>query len=142
MKELAYIFVFTGIVSCTSPQDQTRTADLPAEETTVPYQKLSPKAFEQLCSELPDEQLIDVRTPAEYESGHIAEATPIDFHGNRFEQDIAQLDKAKPVMVYCQKGGRSSAAAARLQLLGFKEVYELEGGLTGWTEAGKSLSSE
>ena len=124
-----------GLLSaCSRPQ--------PSENSGSPtaYQQLSPEEFEAKLAELPNEQIVDVRTPAEYQKGHLAEAMSIDFLGNQFEEGIARLDKDKPVMVYCAKGGRSTAAANRLEELGFQEVYELEGGLTRWADAQKAIA--
>jgi thiol-disulfide isomerase/thioredoxin len=52
-----------------------------------------------------------------------------------FEERIKYLDKNKPVYTYCLVGGRSAAAAARLREEGFKEVYNLQGGITAWKKA-------
>ena len=53
-------------------------------------------------------QLVDVRTPDEYKEGHLPNALNIDFLDENFEANIQQLDKTRPVIVYCQRGGRSA----------------------------------
>ncbi len=102
-------------------------------------QKLMPTEFAAKFEALPNAQLIDVRTPGEYQTGHLSRSTLIDFKDQDFRAKIAQLDKHKPVMVYCAAGGRSTAAAALLEELGFPEVYELEGGISRWREAGQEI---
>ncbi len=102
-------------------------------------QRLSPADFATKLETLPNEQLIDVRTPAEYQTGHLAHSALIDFKGGNFREKMAQLDKHQPVMVYCAAGGRSTATVALLEELGFTEVYELEGGITRWQEAGQEI---
>lgn len=77
-------------------------------------------------------QLIDVRTPAEFQEGHIPNAENIDYYSSDFIAEIQNLDKNKPVYVYCKSGGRSSDAAEILHENGFKEVYDLKGGITAW----------
>lgn len=77
-------------------------------------------------------QLIDVRTSEEYSGGHIGNAKNIDFNGPDFKAKMAKLDKNKPVLVYCQGGVRSAKAAAVLKEMGFKEVYDLQGGYGSW----------
>ena len=99
------------------------------------YQSLAPATFAETLAVLPNEQLIDVRTPDEYQSGHLAHSTLIDFKGKNFREQMATLDKDRPVMVYCAAGGRSTAAAALLEELGFPEIYELEGGIARWRSA-------
>ncbi len=79
--------------------------------------------------------LIDVRTPDEFSKGHLQNAVNIDWNGDSFDQEIAKLDKSKPVFVYCLSGGRSGQAASRMRTDGFKEVYELQGGIMKWRGA-------
>ncbi len=76
-------------------------------------------------------QLIDVRTPEEFRQGHIPNAKNIDWRGQDFAEQISELDKTRPVYIYCQSGGRSASAATKLVEEGF-EVYELEGGILNW----------
>lgn len=81
-----------------------------------------------------DAQLIDVRSPEEFKSGHIKNAKNIDYNGANFKTQMAKLDKTKPVYVYCAAGGRSAKAAKVLTELGFKKVYDLKGGYGSWNE--------
>ncbi len=83
--------------------------------------------------------LVDVRTPGEFMSGHIAGATNIDFESRTFEADIQKLDKAKVYAVYCRSGNRSGQATALMAKDGFKAVFNLNGGVIDWTGAGQSL---
>ena len=76
-------------------------------------------------------QLIDVRTPAEYKSGHIPGAVNIDIKGADFDSKTAALDKSRPVAVYCRSGARSKTAARKLSENGF-QVIELDRGITNW----------
>ncbi|MDO7173289.1 rhodanese-like domain-containing protein [Mariniflexile sp. AS56] len=79
-------------------------------------------------------QLIDVRTPNEFKSGHIKNAKNIDFFSKSFSNDISKLNKEKPVYVYCRSGNRSNKAANQLIKLGFTEIYDLKGGFLNWKE--------
>ena len=83
--------------------------------------------------------LLDVRTPAEFASGHIAGATNIDFESGNFENDIASLDKSKSYAVYCRSGKRSGQATALMAKAGFKSIFNLDGGIINWQNAGNSL---
>ena len=83
--------------------------------------------------------LVDVRTPGEFMSGHIAGATNIDFESGTFEADIQKLDKAKVYAVYCRSGNRSGQATALMAKDGFKAVFNLNGGVIDWTGAGQAL---
>lgn len=79
-----------------------------------------------------DYPLIDVRTPQEYDEGHIDKASNIDFNAPDFNDQISKLDKGQPFLIYCAAGGRSAKAAALMESLGFKKVYELKGGYRNW----------
>ncbi|MEP5255368.1 MULTISPECIES: rhodanese-like domain-containing protein [Winogradskyella] len=82
--------------------------------------------------ELEEVQLIDVRTPKEYDGGYIANAQNIDFMSPTFDDDITKLDKNKPVILYCKSGGRSAKCAQKMKAAGFKKIYDLKGGISKW----------
>ncbi|MFT7252239.1 MAG: rhodanese-related sulfurtransferase [Flavobacterium sp.] len=86
-------------------------------------------------------QIVDVRTSEEYTEGHIVNAVNMDVTSDDFESKIVSLDKEKPVMVYCKSGGRSAKAAAILRDNGFKQVYDLDGGMIGWNAASKPIEN-
>ncbi len=77
-------------------------------------------------------QLIDVRSPEEFNGGHISNSKNINYNSAEFKEEVSKLDKSKPVYVYCQAGGRSAAAAKVLVQLGFSKVYDLKGGYGSW----------
>lgn len=86
-------------------------------------------------------QLLDVRTEAEFSEGHIAsdKVKNIDYRQPDFiEQADGELDKGRPVAVYCRSGRRSLDAAKMLAKRGF-EVINLKGGILEWQEKGKPI---
>jgi rhodanese-related sulfurtransferase len=87
-------------------------------------------------SEIEGIQLVDVRTPAEYKEGHLPNALNIDFFDPNFEVNIQQLDKTKPVIVYCQRGSRSAKCASQLIANGFVKIYDLDRGFSKWKSSG------
>jgi thioredoxin 1 len=82
-----------------------------------------------------NEYLLDVRTPGEYNEEHLNNAVNIDYNGADFEAQIKKLDKSRPVFVYCLSGGRSGSAVSVLSAAGFKEIYNMQGGIMQWRAA-------
>jgi len=82
-----------------------------------------------------DVQLVDVRTPDEYNAGKIDDAINIDyFDQEAFKKEFEKLDKNKAVYLYCRSGHRSHESAVLLEKMGFKEIYDLDGGYLAWSE--------
>jgi thioredoxin len=100
------------------------------------FESLHPKEFAEKIKTTDHPQILDVRTPDEFESEHIDNAKNVNWNSNDFEAKAASYDKSKPVFVYCLSGGRSKKAAAKLKELGFDTVYELDGGFLNWNEEG------
>ena len=82
---------------------------------------------------------VDVRTPGEFMTGHIQGAQNIDFESGNFENEISTLDKEATYAVYCRSGNRSGQAVAIMHDAGFHNVYNLNGGIIDWTNAGMML---
>lgn len=97
---------------------------------------LTVNEFNDKLKQTPNAQLIDVRTPGEFAGGHLENAINCDWNGDNFESQIKELDKQKPVFVYCLSGGRSASAASSMRSAGFKTVYEMNGGMMKWRAAG------
>jgi rhodanese-related sulfurtransferase len=78
-------------------------------------------------------QLLDVRTKAEYASGHIEGAVLADImNKSLFLETIKTLDKNRPVYIYCRSGSRSKSASKLLCDSGFNQIYDLKGGYLTW----------
>jgi thioredoxin 1 len=115
---------------------------------TSSVKKLSPAEFEKRISDA-NVQLVDVRTPEEYTEKHLLRSQNINVNDKEFEANMKQLDKSKPLYVYCLSGARSQRAAEWAVKNGFKEAYNLDGGITAWmgdkravvTESGAPASS-
>jgi rhodanese-related sulfurtransferase len=82
---------------------------------------------------------LDVRTPGEFAEGYIQGARLIDFQSGNFENEIAALDKNATYAVYCRSGNRSSQAVKVMQDAGFTNVFNMNGGVIDWANAGLPL---
>ena len=78
--------------------------------------------------------ILDVRTAAEFNSGHIASATNIDYESTQFTTDVNLLEKNNQYLVYCATGVRGASATQIMVGLGFKNVQNLAGGITAWIQ--------
>lgn len=76
--------------------------------------------------------ILDVRTKGEIAAGKIENAIQLDYYSDTFKDDVAKLDRDKPVYVYCRSGGRSGGAKKIMTSMGFKVVYNLKGGYSNW----------
>lgn len=76
--------------------------------------------------------IVDVRTPAEFDAGHLANAILVDFRNPNFKKEIAKLSKNRPTLVYCRTGRRSAEAMQIMHEMGFKKVYNMVGGYVEW----------
>lgn len=85
---------------------------------------------------------LDVRTPGEFNDGHIEGALLIDFQSGNFENEIASLDKSKTYAVYCRSGNRSGKAVKVMSDAGFPNLYNLNGGVIDWVSAGLPLVND
>jgi len=91
--------------------------------------------FSEKIKQNPEAIVLDVRTPEEFAKGHLEVAKNIDWKNNNFINKVEQIDKSKPVFVYCLSGVRSAAAAKKMREAGFTQVYELDGGIVKWRAA-------
>lgn len=96
--------------------------------TAYSQTNLTVSEFVRVYKATPNAQLLDVRTPSEWENGKIEASACVDYMSSDFKKNVAKLDKSKPIFVYCAAGGRSAKASKILQDAGFKKVYNLTGG--------------
>ncbi len=105
-----------------------------------PKTSITANEFEKEITSKENIQILDVRTPGEFFSGHIKNALQADWNDKKeFERRLAFVDKTRPVYIYCLAGGRSAAAADKMRNLGYKQVIELAGGTNAWRAANLPL---
>jgi len=108
--------------------------------TTDDIELISPQQVYDAVYSTDSVQLVDVRTPEEYNTSHLKGAQNICVTDNDFKEKVKSLDKNKPVYVYCKMGGRSAKAAKKLKDMGFTKIYDMDGGILLWEE--KKLETE
>lgn len=129
MKSILSILLCVAFFFACQNTEQTSTQTTTENNT---YVQLSPAEFRAKLESSHNPQLIDVRTPREYEKGNIEGSKLINFKDRTFLTEIDKLDKNRPVFIYCQSGGRSQRACNQIAKDGFAKVYELKGGYGAW----------
>lgn len=76
--------------------------------------------------------IIDVRTPEEYAGGHIEKAINLDYKSETFGDELDKLDRNKTYLIYCRSGRRSAGALDMMEEIGFREAYNMVGGILQW----------
>ncbi|MPZ13451.1 MAG: hypothetical protein GEU73_03345 [Chloroflexi bacterium] len=106
-----------------------------------PFQRIGVEEARKLIEE-GRVRVVDVRNLDEWQAGHIAVAThvPLPQLLNTPAQSLAG-DKAQPHLFVCAVGERSAVACEVAAMLGFKEIYNLQGGTTAWIKDGNPVAS-
>lgn len=124
------VFLFAFLLIGSVARAQTVEKDSINVITIAEFEKMSSKK---------KNLVVDVRTPEEVATGHLAGSVNLNFLGENFPQEISKLNKNKTYLLYCKSGNRTRKAADQMQKAGFKHVYMLQGGITAWNEAGKPV---
>ncbi len=95
---------------------------------------LSSSDFISKYKSTPNVVLIDVRTPAEFDAGHIQGAINVDYENTNFQSEVKKLDISKTYFVYCRSGNRSSKSVVIMKDNGIKNIYDLHGGISNAPE--------
>lgn len=85
--------------------------------------------------QVPGTVLIDVRTPEEFDQGHLEGARLINLQADDFARQIEALDPSMTYAVYCRSANRSAVAVQQMTALGL-DAYHLDGGIQAWADAG------
>jgi len=98
-----------------------------------PYTEIPAEKAADFISDTPELIILDVRTEGEWRHGHIPNAIHIDIHGFASHVDKLPEDKSRPIICFCAHGGRSAAACQILAQFGYGCLYNVDGGMSGYT---------
>ncbi|MFT2008023.1 rhodanese-like domain-containing protein [Pontibacter sp. 13R65] len=127
-----FVIVLSYLTSCAAPPQQDN-AQVNSALTASTYK-------EDHHAKKKNTVLVDVRTPAEFEGGHLQGAQNADFLSHEFQEAMQQWDKSKTYYLYCASGNRSGKAAKLMEEAGFKRVFNI-GGFKDLKEAGLPLAN-
>ena len=117
-------------------------AGLNACQSQTSHEPVEALQFSEMLTNSPVSVLLDVRTPAEYQEGHIKGAVNMDYYEDDFEAKLDNLNKETSYFVYCTVGGRSGSVATLMHKKGFKTVHDLQGGIDAWEKKGLPITTE
>ena len=107
----------------------------PAEtDGRLQVQEISILKLDSLQAALPTAFLIDVRSDEEWAAGHLAGASYVSFDWDHRLDSLKALPENRPVLVYCEAGGRSGVITEELRILGHPYIVDLIGGMEAWSE--------
>lgn len=116
---LTLILMMVALLGCSSQQ------------STMGYQTISPEEAKKMMDSGSAYILVDVRTQAEYDEGHIPGAILIPNETITDEVPAALTDKKAVILIYCRSGNRSAQAAEKLAKMGYEQIYDF-GGIIDW----------
>lgn len=121
---LALLLILSACGSGTMPMD---------------YSEISVTKARELITSNHNLTVLDVRTPGEFNAGHLPHAVNIDINHKDFELLLDGLDRDKTYLLYCRTGRRSGIALKIMKKLEFKTVLHMNSGIREWTKRGLSL---
>ena len=83
-----------------------------------------------------DFAVLDIRTPGEFQAGHLKNAILIDFYSQTFADQLSRLDKEKNFLIYCRSGNRSARSLEIFKKLKFQKIYHMANGISTWNSEG------
>lgn len=142
MKKILFVLMAGGLIaSCENAGESTQTEETNTTSSATTTEKngesftVAPGVFKDKMEKEPG-TVLDVRTPGEVAEGTIPGAVVIDINDADFESRVNELDRTKPVYVYCKAGGRSAQATEIMMKNKFSKVYNLDGGIMAWMDEG------
>jgi rhodanese-related sulfurtransferase len=139
MKRIFLAFIALALTGSIALAQEKPGAEKSAQPAAV-YKNIKPDEFDKLRKAGGANTIVlDVRTKEENRAGRIPGSVQLDIMSDDFEKELAKLDKKKTYLVHCAVGGRSARACKKMGQLGFKELYNLEGGMQAWEKAGKPV---
>lgn len=138
MKSLVKIIMMMMACILVMPScKQERKAEAANAEAQMRH--VDPDEFERVIADQDNVILVDMRTPSEYDEGHLEGALLIDVNSGDFRKEAKyKLPLSKTIAVYCRKGKRSDAAGKILVEEGYN-VVDLQEGIEAWQKAGKKV---
>jgi len=129
------VFILSGCGSSALQPQESKTQSNPVHEISI-------LRLDSLRALYPTALLIDVRSDEEWAAGHLSQSSFISFDWDHRLEPLKSLPTDRPVLVYCEAGGRSGVIAEELRILGHPHIIDLIGGMEAWKQSGRDVSFE
>ena len=135
---LAVCSLLLSLSACSKEAEQATRADSPGEVPASGGTSIEHVDAAGAAELLTDGEVVvlDLRTPEEFDSGHLAGALLVDYHAADFQEQLGALDKEPTYLVLCEVGWRSTRSLPRFERAGFARIAHLDGGMRAWRAAG------
>lgn len=135
MKILPLLFVILLIGCNSGSSERSKSAAEPQVQKNV-FEHIESERAKNILEENNNTILLDVRTPKEYDSGHLKGAQLLNFNAPEFRKSLQNLNQDKTYIVYCAAGGRSAKASEMMKNMGFSKVYNASEGFMALKRTG------
>ncbi|MDR3045209.1 MAG: rhodanese-like domain-containing protein [Desulfovibrio sp.] len=128
------VYAASAILPANTLAPNARAAEVQAAEP----RNVTPEEVTALMQQRKDDEafmVIDVRTPAEFAEGHLANARNFDVKASDFNDRIGSLNRNRTYVVYCRSGNRSGKAVDAMRDMGFTSILHMNGGMLAWDAA-------
>jgi len=127
---LVFVIALIGLIVAQANGADSKSA--PQTQPTV--KRISLEEFEKMRKDK-GAVVLDVRTPREFEAGHVPGAVNIPWQSRDFDKQVEKLDKSKTYLVHCYSGTRSAAATKEMTKLNFDHLFDFSGGMRAYQRA-------
>lgn len=137
LHRISAVMLLCVTVACSGPESSEK-GQIPAASGTSPiFRSLSPQEAKALIGNRKDSVLVDVRSPEELYEGSIPGSLLLPF--GELAKGAATLPAGRPLLLICAVGGRSYVVGRYFSGKGYGEIYNLDGGISAWKDAGLPL---
>ena len=134
-RQMVVALLLSAVLALTGCVGTPPVVSEPDDGTPPPYGLISPEDAVRVILASQDDPsfvLLDIRTAGEVADGHLSGTANLDFYSPTFRDELAQLDRDRIYLIYCRTGNRTGQTRTIMAELGFKKVYDLDGGIRVW----------
>ena len=134
-KALICLLISWSFFGCASSESSAETKN----QSVAQVSEISILKLDSLRQAYPDAILLDVRDDQEWAMGHLNGASFISYEWDDRKSRLSTLPWDRPVLIYCEAGGRSGVVTEELRIIGHPRIVDLIGGISSWSDANRPV---